>query len=400
MSWITDALEKAKQALGFGDAGGSKGKCPLQETGLVVVVEREDLTCPIGAPAEGVIVDISGKSPFSKKTNKDGVASFKPVEPDTYKIKLKLPPSLADDYQEPGVEEEGVTLGQCSTHLVEIVPLVNLKVKVVERRKDAKDQPQEVLLDGVTVHIEGKASKDASTPKDASGWAWFRKIKRGEYKISVTSMGSHSEKYKAPFGVSTTFSAGEREHEVTLVVGARGKLQVVLLDKEDKPIPSKVWELLSPIRANGKTAADGLIKVENIALDQKAGELRVDMGPPAKQPAKPTPAPAPAATDPPANPPPIKADHFKDKAPEAKPPDPTPGVVEWSLKLGLLPDYDNDDGVKSRLQNLGFGCNSSSDKDATAFAVKSYQMRYLKKRDGKGEPSEIKDDILKRHDNP
>ena len=91
MSWITDAFAKAKKALGFKDAGEPTQKCPLAETGLIVAVGRQNLKTAMDEPVEGAIVDIAGKSPFSKKTNQDGVASFKPVEPDTYTIKVTVP---------------------------------------------------------------------------------------------------------------------------------------------------------------------------------------------------------------------------------------------------------------------------------------------------------------------
>ena len=54
------------------------------------------------------------------------MAAFKPVEPDTYKIKLTLSGGLEKEYDPPMEGSEGVSLGECPVHVVQIVPILNL----------------------------------------------------------------------------------------------------------------------------------------------------------------------------------------------------------------------------------------------------------------------------------
>ena len=188
MSWLDKAWGKIANAFGNKSAGGSKEKCPLEETGLAVIVMRVDGNEPV----QGAIVDIKGKTPFSKKTDDVGLALFKPVEPDNYGIKVTLPKNLADTHEEPAAECEPVALGAESTHVIPVLPLASIKVKVLTNRKTNKEKN----LDGVTIHIEttdGKTKLDQKTKPD--GTVKFEKLGEGEYLVSVTDLGAHKQAY-------------------------------------------------------------------------------------------------------------------------------------------------------------------------------------------------------------
>lgn len=180
---------------------------------------------------------------------------------------------------------------------------------------------------------------------------------------------------------------------------AKAKLRVVLIDKDGKAISGKAWELLSPVRAIGKTGGNGLIEVENLSLENASGSLNIDMGPAEKKKTAPAPRPAaPPVSGPPPYPTPIKADDFKDKNKDH----PTSGgdqtIVKWSLSLRLLKDMESDVGIKERLHNLGFNCDAKSDGAATAKAVKAYQRFYQKKEAPSGRLADIQSDVKNRHD--
>jgi hypothetical protein len=66
----------------------------------------------------------------------------------------------------------------------------------------------------------------------------------------------------------------------------------------------------------------------------------------------------------------------------------------------LLDDYNDDNGIKDRLGNLGFLCNRSSDATLTTRAVKAYQRLHLKDPNGSGSLADIKGHVKTRHDNP
>jgi len=400
MSWLTEAIAKAKKDLGFKDAGTSLEQCPREQTGLIVGVERADTPAKPGGPVQGVMIEIQGKSPAGAKTNKDGLTKFKPIEPDHYKIEATLSADLAKEYEPLAPGEEDVSLGHCAVHEFKLVPLVLLKVKVVERRPGPGGQPAETLLDGVSLHIEGKDPQNGATPTDGAGWARFDKIRGGKYDITVTSLGQHDGNYTPPGKARADFSGGQLEQEVVIEVRPKAKLRIVLFDKEDKAISGKAWTLSTPIAAHGTTGGDGLIEATDLNLEKGSGLLRVTMGVPtqATSTSTSTPAPVAPANAPPPYPPPIVPLDFKDPAPPA--PEAPDGSVEWTLNLGLLKDYDNEDGIKSRLHNLGFACEAQANQATTSHVVKTYQRHYLKQANGSGKASDIEGNIFARHDNP
>ena len=154
MNWLTTALNKIKKAFSKKDAGSSKGKCHLAETGLLVAVVRGDNRRIV----KDADVMIDGASGTNKKTDNDGLALFKPLEPDTYKINVTLPGHMADSFEKPEQEQEAVSLGSCPVHVIKVLPLSTLKVRVLRMEGD-----KEKFLEGVKINIKGRISTNFST---------------------------------------------------------------------------------------------------------------------------------------------------------------------------------------------------------------------------------------------
>ena len=174
------------------------------------------------------------------------------------------------------------------------------------------------------------------------------------------------------------------------------KIRMVLIDKNDKPLSGKSWELTTPLSQKGTTGGDGLIEITGLQPSDKAGTIIVTMAP-AAPPQKKKEASAPPSVNPPPYPPAIVPADFKDPAPA---PVATEQKIEWDLSIGALPAVKVKEGALARLHNLGFGCSvDSADPQATQ-AVKAYQLFYLKNKNGSGVTSDIQDDAAKRHDNP
>lgn len=168
------------------------------------------------------------------------------------------------------------------------------------------------------------------------------------------------------------------------------RLRIVIIDREDKPVSGRKWDLISPVAKSGTTGKNGLIDLE-IPANAKAGELKLHVAAP---PEPKTAAPAPAAGKV-VYPPVIKPTDFKDPAiPPLK-----DGDEKWTLKIGSLPSPNALAGIQARLQNLGFrAVIESVAGPKTTAAVKAYQKKY--KLVGSGQYTEIEADLTKRHDNP
>lgn len=165
--------------------------------------------------------------------------------------------------------------------------------------------------------------------------------------------------------------------------------------KKDVPLSGRPWQLLAPKTANGKTGSDGLIKNVLTVKDTQA-TLSVDIKDTPAAPAE-DPPPTTAATDYPIK---IKPADFQDKNAEPPLPPASDDDVKWTLTITTLDKSQDDESIKARLHNLGFGCDAGSDADTTTRAVKAYQALYLNQKDGSGALADIKDDVKKRHDNP
>lgn len=191
MGFFLDALNKVKKAFGSKSTEGSTQPCPLKETGLLVMVVRDDTQAAIPE----AIVDIKGKAPFHKKSDSEGIALFKPVEPDTYTVTATLPSSLKNDLTPPEATQAGVPLGECPIHIVHVQPLVPLKIKVVQRGNLQKTFP-----DATVEIVSGPAHKGVK--KTAAGQeavADFGSAPTGEYTVKVTlTRDDDKKKFLAP----------------------------------------------------------------------------------------------------------------------------------------------------------------------------------------------------------
>ncbi len=252
MGFFQDALNRVKKAFGSKGTGESTQPCPLKETGLLVVVVRDDNH----AAVTGAGVDIKGKTPFKKQSDNQGIALFKPVEPDTYSVTATLPSSIKDDFSPPDATQATVPLGECPIHIVHVQPLAALKVRVVYRDPNSSDPSAETYLDGVTVHVEGdpnsgKSLADQRTGAGATGWATYQRLKAGQYKISVASLGSHASKYLPPAEATVDLLPGKTQ-EVTLVA-VRSTLSVKVVEDAANGKPIKGIKIKA--RETGKNAA-------------------------------------------------------------------------------------------------------------------------------------------------
>ncbi len=393
MTWLRQALQQVLSAFGLGEAGSSTQECPLKSTLLAVIVTSEagEECIP------GVTVEIKGPSPGSKSTDQDGIAIFRPVKPGQYQVHVKLTGKAEGKYEKPAPENTSVSLGDLAACVVRLRPLASLRVRVVGVSKDPDGVECETILDGVTLKVSGRDTREGKTPS-APGWFRAERLRSGDYSVRVTSFGAHAGAYAIPESAAVTLAPGDTL-DLVLRTTQLARLRIVLIDRADKPISGKAWELLSPVKASGTTGSKGLIEAANLPVARAAGVLRVDMGVPRAARASPEPAPAAAAAGtPPPYPPPIAAREFTDPAPPTPQTAADAGIVEWSLTLDDPKAYDNDPGIKSRLHNLGFGCAPSSDEKTTARAVKAYQARYLKQAAGSGKLADVKADVTKRHD--
>jgi hypothetical protein len=174
------------------------------------------------------------------------------------------------------------------------------------------------------------------------------------------------------------------------------KLRVVLVDNEDKPLSGKSWNLTAPKNASGKTKKNGLIEVAELDAQAKAGTLTVEWQKSKPAPKK-TPPKDPVITKP-VYPRAIKASDFTDAAPPA--PDPSDDTMEWTLKIGSLPTFDDVSGVCARLYNLGFRCEPDTKANLTGDCVKVYQRTRLKEKTPSGAFADIESGLRDFHDNP
>jgi hypothetical protein len=174
------------------------------------------------------------------------------------------------------------------------------------------------------------------------------------------------------------------------------KLNLVIVDKDDKPLAGKAWRLTAPVAESGTTKANGLIAIKDLDPKAKAGTLEVDWRK-TKTPKKKAAPKVPKITTP-VYPRPITPAEFKDVDPAA--PLPADDTMEWALKIGSLPDFKNAGGVQARLNNLGFRCDPDAQAGRTQDDVKTYQRTRLKSKTPSGVAADIQADVQKRHDNP
>jgi hypothetical protein len=173
------------------------------------------------------------------------------------------------------------------------------------------------------------------------------------------------------------------------------KLRIVIVDQEGKPVAGRDWKLTKPKALNGTTKNDGLIEVPDLPFQDKAGALEVTW-----QTTKAKKAAAPPADPPitkPTYPRPIKAAEFTDALPAA--PAAADDVIDFTLKIGSLPTFNDDSGTRGRLHNLGYPCVVDSNANVTKHSVKAFQRGRLKQKTPSGVTADIRNDARDKHDN-
>lgn len=173
------------------------------------------------------------------------------------------------------------------------------------------------------------------------------------------------------------------------------KLRIVLVDAEDKPLAGKAWKLITPKELAGKTKKDGLIEIPDFPFQDKDGSLEVTWQ--VTKAKKAAPPPKEAVITKPTYPRPIKVSEFTEDPPAA--PSAADDVVQFALKIGGLPTFNQDSGVRARLHNLGYGCSRGSDSERTKKCVAAFQRGLLKQETPSGKWQDIRDDARDKHDN-
>jgi hypothetical protein len=356
------------------------------------------IVCVFGdneAAVASATVKTSGTAVKSGTTNGDGFVLFEGCKPGRYEAEVALQAGSKLQLQQKS--QSGAVFSD-RTRILEFqaLPLPVLKVKVVSKRDKGGKVVEEVLPD-VELEIKGPAQHAGRSAQD---WSSFD-VTPGDYSIAVKSLGAREPEFLMPEAKKATLALGDKK-EVLLEAKPLASLRIMLIDREDVAIQGAEWTLDSPREEKGKTALDGLVKIEKLPLARGTGKLKITYPKP-KVPLK-APPPKPPAQDPnkaPPYPSTIIPDDFTDAAPKAAADgsDADPSAVEWALKLGLQEDYADDAGVKDRLGNLGFNCNRSSDGEATKRAVKIYQRRHLNQPNGSGALADVSGDVKGRHDN-
>ncbi|MCI2285435.1 hypothetical protein L3081_21150 [Colwellia sp. MSW7] len=384
MGLLSDILAKTKKAFSSKKVAQSTEECPLKKTGVLVTVVKQENNQTIA----DATVDISGKSPFTKKSDPDGVALFKPVEPDDYKIDITLPAAIKDDYDIVETQSQSVPLGSCPIHIVFVKKRAKLKVKVFEQTDTTQ------FIGNATVSIEGTETYPSQQTAETDGIADFGKVKADTYKITVTLSSEDAKIYSEPKAQTITLQPADEITQDIEIKKKRVALKLVLTSWDfatgtDIPKAGLTWEMKQPVAKSGITQADGIIDVE-VPDGTTAADLEVEWR-------SVTPKVTQAVSSP------VVVDDYPQKVQHAQwedeytdkvIPDSADDIANWSFTVVPHASIDNDGGAIKRLHNLGF------DSNAISTAVRAYQYSYLKNATGSGVIADIKPDIIKRHDNP
>jgi hypothetical protein len=182
----------------------------------------------------------------------------------------------------------------------------------------------------------------------------------------------------------------------TFVIKAKKptKLRIVIVDSKDESLAGKPWSYSAPKALSGKTKNDGLIEIADFPPQETAAAFELTWR--ETKPPKPPKPEEDKKFKTPTYPRPIKASEFKDDAPKA--PDAADDKIEFTLKIGSLPDFDSDKGVLARLHNLGHACEPDSDATVTIKAVKAFQRARLGQKTPSGAAADIRASARDKHD--
>lgn len=182
----------------------------------------------------------------------------------------------------------------------------------------------------------------------------------------------------------------------TFVIKAKKptKLRVVMVDGKDKPLAGKSWAYSAPKALSGKTKGNGLIEIADFPPQEVAAAFELSWR--ETKPLKPAKPEKDEKFKKPTYPRPIKASEFTDDAPKAA--DAADDKIDFTLKIGSLPDFDSDKGVRARLHNLGHACEPDSDATVTTKIVKAFQRARLAQKTPSGAAADIRASARDKHD--
>jgi hypothetical protein len=129
MSKFAEAFEKAEKYATTRQAAGAKQKCPLMQTGLIVLVMRRDNEEMI----QGVTVDLKGISPGNQPTDGDGMAKFDDREAGPYTITPTLPTGLTRNFGAPAAEQTDISWERYQIAFILVDRLARPKIELTRQ---------------------------------------------------------------------------------------------------------------------------------------------------------------------------------------------------------------------------------------------------------------------------
>ncbi|HUT47256.1 MAG TPA: hypothetical protein VMX36_13310 [Sedimentisphaerales bacterium] len=219
MDWLKKALKKVEKSFGRKDKSKSKQKCPIAETGLLVAVVRTDNRRVV----KEAIVDIQGKTLFNKKTDDDGLALFKPLEPDTYKIEVTLPDSLDDTFIKPQEKTQAVTMGNCPICVMHVDRCARPRIKLQWQETKKPVGGVGITIPGTnhdfgeTTPADGKAQLQSDQPGILPGTYTLHFNLKSKDLVNAEVIDANKP-IKLPSGCRETFTYELRKSWVEFVI--------------------------------------------------------------------------------------------------------------------------------------------------------------------------------------
>jgi hypothetical protein len=256
---FSGAKNDQKKNMGGKTAGGTK--LPCQQKGRATIYVSDSR----GNALAGISTELSGQKPQETKPP-GGAASFTDLDPGPYTAKITLG-DLSEKYcvveSENGPKE--VPAGGSEEFKFKVGQLATLKVKVVA----GKGKKTEKILDGAKVHIErtdGRVSDNKDTMKP-DGWATFQKLKPGDYKITVTSLGAYAKDHETPAEKIENVPSG-KETEVALGVWQFAQIKFQLIEANSKPEKNIPGLRIAATLPGGKPASEQTRDKVSVVFEQ------------------------------------------------------------------------------------------------------------------------------------
>ena len=202
MSTLAEASRKAEEYATTRHAQGAKQKCPLKQTGIIVMVMRRDTEEMI----KSVSIALTGPTPGNNSTDSDGMAKFDERDAGVYTINSTLPASLTKDFAAPEMLRANLSWEMYYIAYVLVEPLPRPKIKLL--REDDDKAVSEV---GVTLSRDAQKYDLGNT--NSSGLAEWDKskagLKEGPYDVSFKFKPDDVDKVEVVDLRSIQLKAGE-----------------------------------------------------------------------------------------------------------------------------------------------------------------------------------------------